>query len=92
MKTGLKTILEKVRDGSISVDDAVLALKKEPFEDIGYAKIDLHRNIRQGMPEVIYGAGKTPEQITGIIEKMKQNGVCEAKRNVPFASQVGGKE
>ena len=74
MKTGLKTILEKVRDGSISVDDAVLALKKEPFEDIGYAKIDLHRNIRQGMPEVIYGAGKTPEQITGIIEKMKQNG------------------
>lgn len=74
MKTGLKTILEKVRDGSISIDDAVLALKKEPFEDIGYAKIDLHRNIRQGMPEVIYGAGKTPEQITGIIKKMKQNG------------------
>ena len=37
MKTGLKTILEKVRDGSISIDDAVLALKKEPFEDIGYA-------------------------------------------------------
>lgn len=74
MKTGLKTILEKVRDGSISIDDAVLALKKEPFEDIGYAKIDLHRNIRQGMPEVIYGAGKTPEQITGIIEKMRQNG------------------
>ena len=74
MKTELKTILEKVRDGSVSVDDAVLALKKEPFEDIGYAKIDLHRNIRQGMPEVIYGAGKTPEQIIGIIEKMKQNG------------------
>lgn len=74
MKTELKTVLERVRDGSISVDDAVLTLKKEPFEDIGYAKIDLHRNIRQGMPEVIYGAGKTPEQITGIIEKMKQNG------------------
>ena len=74
MKTELKTVLERVCDGSISVDDAVLALKKEPFEDIGYAKIDLHRNIRQGMPEVIYGAGKTPEQITGIIEKMKQNG------------------
>lgn len=74
MKTELKTILEKVRDGSISVDDAILALKKEPFEDIGYAKIDLHRNIRQGVPEVIYGAGKTAEQITGIIEKMKQNG------------------
>lgn len=74
MKTELKTVLERVRDGSISVDDAVLALKKEPFEDIGYAKIDLHRNIRQGMPEVIYGAGKTPEQIIGIIEKMKQNG------------------
>ncbi|MCR5481229.1 MAG: nickel pincer cofactor biosynthesis protein LarB [Clostridia bacterium] len=74
MKTELKTILENVRDGKISVDDAVLALKKEPFEDIGYAKIDLHRKVRQGMPEVIYGAGKTPQQICGIAERMKNSG------------------
>lgn len=73
MKTEIKTILEEVKDGKISVDDALLAIKKEPFADIGYAKVDLHRGIRQGMPEVIYGAGKTPEQIIGIAEKMKQN-------------------
>ncbi len=74
MKTEIKTILEAVKDGKMSVDHALLTIKKEPFADIGYAKVDLHRGIRQGMPEVIYGAGKTPEQIVGIIEKMKQNG------------------
>lgn len=74
MKTEIKAILEKVKDGKLSVDDALLAIKKEPFADIGYAKVDLHRGIRQGMPEVIYGAGKTSEQIIGIAEKMKQNG------------------
>lgn len=74
MKTEIKAILEGVRSGEISVEDALLAIKKEPFEDIGYAKIDLHRRIRQGMPEVIYGAGKTAEQIMGIAEKMKQHG------------------
>ena len=58
MKTEVREILNAVRAGDMSVDDAVLALKKEPFEDIGYAKIDLHRGVRQGAPEVIYGAGK----------------------------------
>ena len=74
MKTEIKTILESVRSGEMTVDDALLAIKKEPFEDIGYAKIDLHRGIRQGIPEVIYGEGKTAEQIIGIAEKMKHNG------------------
>ena len=74
MKTDVKEILLSVKNGEMSVEDALLAIKKEPFADIGYAKVDLHRGIRQGMPEVIYGAGKTPEQIIGIAEKMKQNG------------------
>lgn len=74
MKTEIKTVLEAVKNGKMSVDDALLAIKKEPFEDIGYAKIDFHRGIRQGMPEVIYGAGKTAEQICGIAEKMIQRG------------------
>lgn len=69
-----KHILEAVRDGRMSVDEALLALKKAPFEDLGYAKVDLHRNVRQGAPEVIYGAGKTPAQIIGILETMKKNG------------------
>ena len=74
MKTQVKDILEAVKNGSMSVEDALLAIKKEPFEDIGYAKIDLHRSIRQGAPEVIYGAGKTSDQIDGIIRKMKESG------------------
>lgn len=74
MKTEIKTILEDIRDGKLSVDDALFMLKTEPFEDIGYAKVDLHRKIRQGFPEVIYGAGKTAEQIAGILGTMKANG------------------
>lgn len=75
MNTEIRALLEDVRTGKVSVDDAVLALKKKPFEDIGFAKIDLHRGLRQGAEEVIYGAGKTPEQIIGIIDTMKANGV-----------------
>ncbi len=67
-------MLEAVRSREISVDEALLAIKKAPFEDIGYAKVDMHRGIRQGAPEVIYGAGKTAEQMLGIIEAMQQNG------------------
>ena len=70
MNSEIRRTLEAVRDGSLSVDDALLKIKKEPFEDIGYAKIDLHRGIRQGAAEVIYGAGKTAEQMIGIIDLM----------------------
>ena len=75
MNSDIRELLENVKDGSISIDDAVLALKKKPFEDIGFAKVDLHRALRQGAAEVIYGAGKTPEQICGILDTMKENGV-----------------
>ena len=56
MNSEIRKMLEGVRQGTVSVDDALLALKKEPFTDIGYAKVDLHRGIRQGAAEVIYGA------------------------------------
>lgn len=67
-------ILEQVRDGTLSCDDAVLRLKLAPFEDLGYAKVDHHRKLRQGAPEVIYGAGKTPEQVVGIARALLENG------------------
>lgn len=70
----VRDILEQVRAGGLSVEDALLQLKEKPFEDIGYAKVDLHRKIRQGAAEVIYGAGKTPEQIAGIVAAMRKNG------------------
>ena len=69
-----KTILEQYKNNEISLEDALLELKKEPFQDIGYAKVDLHRKIRQGAAEVIYGEGKTPEQIIGICSTMLNNG------------------
>ena len=74
MNSEIRKLLESVRSGETSVDDAMLELKKAPFEDIGYAKVDLHRKVRQGAAEVIYGAGKTPEQIGGIIDAMLANG------------------
>ena len=69
-----KQILEQFKNNDISLEDALLELKKQPFEDIGYAKVDFHRKIRQGAAEVIYGEGKTPEQISGICSTMLTNG------------------
>lgn len=74
MNSEIRKTLEAVKNGEISVEDAMLVMKKAPFEDIGYAKVDMHRGIRQGAPEVIYGAGKTAEQMIGIIGTMKRNG------------------
>ncbi|HIX90337.1 MAG TPA: nickel pincer cofactor biosynthesis protein LarB [Candidatus Agathobaculum pullicola] len=74
MNTDIRKLLEGVSTGSVSVDDALLKLKTKPFEDIGYAKVDMHRKLRQGVAEVIYGAGKTAEQIVGIAETMLRNG------------------
>lgn len=73
MNNEIKRVLESVQTGELSVDDALLKIKAEPFEDIGFAKVDLHRKIRQGVAEVIYGAGKTPQQIIGILDVMKKN-------------------
>ena len=74
-KHELTKLLESVAAGSVSPDEAALRLKMQPFEEIGeYAKVDMHRGIRQGVPEVIYGAGKTKEHILGIARTMLQNG------------------
>jgi NCAIR mutase (PurE)-related protein len=74
MNSDVRKLLESVQSGAVSVDDALLQLKMSPFEDIGYAKVDMHRKIRQGAAEEIYGAGKTPEQILGILNTMRQHG------------------
>ena len=74
----IKRILHELRENHITVEEAYLKLREQPFEDIGYAKVDLHRKIRQGVSEVIYGAGKTPSQIAGIIDVMKSHTHNEA--------------
>lgn len=69
-KKDLQKLLEQVADGSIKPDEAMLQIKTEPYRDMGFAKLDTHRGIRQGMAEVIYGAGKTNEQILKIAQAM----------------------
>ena len=70
----IKELLCEIADGKLSVDEALTKFKTMPFEDLGYAKIDHHRKLRQGIAEVIYGAGKTSEQILGIAKRMLLNG------------------
>lgn len=72
-KKSVKELLEKVSSGTTSVDDALLQLKTAPFIDLGFAKVDMHRGLRQGTPEVIYGEGKTPGQIRDIAGAMLKN-------------------
>ena len=66
----IKHILEQLESGQLTASDAYNQLKLAPFEDLGYAKVDHHREVRQGAPEVIYGASKTKEQMGGIITSL----------------------
>ncbi len=70
----LRALLEQVSGGSLSIEEAMTKLKTEPFQDLGFAKVDHHRALRQGVAEVIYGAGKTPEQIIKIAQAMMDHG------------------
>ena len=67
-------LLESVKSGAIEPEEALLHLKTAPFEDVGYAKVDHHRALRHGVSEVIYGEGKTSEQINGIVDVMLNRG------------------
>lgn len=74
MKSETKQILLDVKNGKITVDDALLKIKTKPYEDIDFAKVDLHRKVRQGVTEVIYGEGKSAKQIADIISTLKDAG------------------
>ena len=70
----MRELLKQVQAGALSPDEALARMKLQPFEDLGYAKVDHHRGLRQGAQEVIYGASKTPEQIVGILRAMMGRG------------------
>ena len=70
----LKEILEAVESGTLSAGEAAEKIRLKPFDDLGYARVDLHRKMRQGASEVIYGEGKTAEQIAGILKSLVDNG------------------
>lgn len=72
--SALRKLLEQVRDGSVTPDDAVSRLRHMPFEDLGFAKVDHHRRLRSGMPEVIFSRGKTPHQVGQIFKKLAAQG------------------
>jgi len=69
----LRRLLEQVRGGRTDVDAAMERMRHMPFEDIGFAKVDHHRALRHGMPEVIFAQGKTPEQVAAIAETVLKN-------------------
>src|SRR5579864_4433413 len=70
----IRKLFEQVRNGKLTSDDAVARLRHLPFEDIGFAKVDHHRALRNGMPEVILGEGKTPAQVAGIFTRLAKHG------------------
>jgi NCAIR mutase (PurE)-related protein len=70
----IRKLFEQVRAGKITPDEAVERLRHLPFEDLGFAKVDHHRTLRAGMPEVIFGEGKTPAQVASIFKRLAQHG------------------
>ncbi len=69
-RTRLEQLLTDYKEGRTDIDQAVDRFRHLPFEDLGYAHVDHHRALRQGFPEVVFGQGKTPEQIRGIAERL----------------------
>lgn len=74
MNDYVKNLIEGLKTGAVSEEEAEVMIRKAPFVDMGFAKVDTHRALRQGTPEVIYGAGKTPEQIRSIVDAMTARG------------------
>jgi hypothetical protein len=70
----IRELLDGVRSGALSADAAVATLRRLPFADVGEAHVDHHRALRQGMPEAVYGPGKTPEQVTRIVTELLAHG------------------
>ena len=70
----IRKLFVEVRQGKVSPDDAVDRLRHLPFEDLGFAKVDHHRRLRVGMPEVVFGQGKTPDQLSAIFARLAKHG------------------
>jgi len=69
----IRRLLDQVRKGTLSPDDAVGKLRHLPFEDLGFANIDHHRSLRAGFPEVVFGQGKTPAQVAAIFSRLARH-------------------
>ena len=74
LRDDLRDLLEGVRAGTVSPDDALERLSELPYRDLGFARVDLHRELRQGAPEAVLAEGKTPEQVAGIFAALLEGG------------------
>ena len=72
----VRELLEEVKNGGVSVDKAMRRLRSLPYEDIGFAKIDSHRGVRTGFPEVVFCQGKTPDQVCEILRRLSSRSRC----------------
>jgi NCAIR mutase (PurE)-related protein len=88
--SSIQRLLEQVRDGQTTVDAALGSLHNLPFEDLGFAKVDHHREVRHGMPEVVLGQGKQPDQVAGIVKALlaKSSNVLVTRATAEMAKQV----
>jgi hypothetical protein len=68
--SSLRTLVEQVASGEVAPDDAVRQLRRLPFADLGFARVDHHRDLRLGLPEAVYGPGKTPEHCAAVVEEL----------------------
>ncbi len=97
-ETALLRLLEEVRTGALHPDDAMVTLRRLPFADLGFARVDHHRDLRQGLPEAVYGPGKAPEHVAGIVAELLDVGaspvvvtrVDDAQAAAALAANPGG--
>ncbi len=88
-----RLLFEQVRSGAVDIESAMERVRHLPFEDLGFAKIDHHRALRHGMPEVIFAKGKTPGQVVSIAERLLDNSpnVLITRADAECARAVTGK-
>jgi NCAIR mutase (PurE)-related protein len=94
----LRRLLDAVRTGAVHPDDAVAELRRLPFADLGFARVDHHRGLRQGLPEAVYGPGKDPEHASAIVAELLDAGAApvlltrasDAQAEVALAANPGG--
>jgi NCAIR mutase (PurE)-related protein len=86
----LRELLENVQEGGMDIEDALTQLRGFPYEDLGFARLDSHRSLRKGFPEVIFCPGKTPEQVVQIVERIRarEGRVLAARANPELAEAV----
>ena len=86
----IENLLKEIKNGEKSVEEALEVLQNFPYTDLGYAKIDHHREMRTGYPEIVYCAGKTAEQVIGIFKVMsaKENNVIGTRADEKIFESV----